>query len=209
MTHWTPEQDASLTALISLSASEAALCLSRVLGRRLTRNAIIGRRHRLKSPGKFRPAPPPHDPAHPHARTSEEKQRRREMYAARKLGLELPPRPRRKWTQEERETRDANRSTRLEQRIANGLKTFGPVAVPPTLAPINGHNGHLPPRLHEARHAPPVAQPAYAGDPKLITELPNGKGCRFAVTDDRPFKFCGAPGYPWCEHHKAIVWRPV
>lgn len=76
-------------------------------------------------------------------------------------------------------------------------------------APPHTRFNGMKPRLLKAPHAPPVAIVAYAGEPQLITDLPNRKGCRYAVTETTPFKFCGAPGYPWCEYHQAVVWRPV
>lgn len=149
---WTPLMDSRAQQLVGkgLTAKIAAIILGRELGYRVTRNAILGRLHRLPD---YKPRPR-HKSEHP-----------------------------RHLSEAQRESNNAHARARYAAKAPTSV---------------------LPPAI--PRHTPPVAKPAYVGEPKLITELPNGKGCRFAVTDDRPFRFCGGEGYPWCEFHRAVVY---
>jgi hypothetical protein len=89
----------------------------------------------------------------------------------------------------------------------------GRIALPPKLP----HRIALPPKLpHPKRRAPfrhlptPIAEPVEPTPLGLpITELGPDQ-CRYAVTPDntRDHLFCGAPGRPWCNWHKCIVYSP-
>ncbi len=57
--------------------------------------------------------------------------------------------------------------------------------------------------LAEVRAAPVVKEPPPPPDTKPVSIL-RVTGCRFAVTDDKPHRFCNAPmkeGSSYCEHH--------
>lgn len=70
--------------------------------------------------------------------------------------------------------------------------------------------------------SPKPTQPAAAPRPAIVqvpvlastaTRNPGTKRCNFPLWgDQRPREpgfgvFCGAPGYPWCARHRAIVWK--
>ena len=66
------------------------------------------------------------------------------------------------------------------------------------------------------RSLPPKPLPVAAAAAAFICEptaAPGTKQCHWPLWGDRErpapgqHRYCGAPGYPWCEHHRAIVWR--
>lgn len=164
MKRWPQEDSARLEELwaVGLTASQAALKLSRELGEPITRNMVIGKVHRLELPPREKL---PYAKGR-YTRTPEQNAHRREVHAA--------------------------------KRLMNGHS--------PSLAPINGKARHMKPRLWKARHASPVA---YAGEPITVLQF-TSRRCKYAVTETKPFLFCGAPSDgPWCPHHHSIVYRPI
>jgi GcrA cell cycle regulator len=145
---WTTEEDAQLTDMLAkgLSATQIGMALHR------SRNAVIGRTHRLEHAGKVLtrsrgPLKPPGT----------------RKYAARTMRNPLPQ----------------------------------PAAKPQGQAVKSILS------LAEVKAAPVVKEPPPPPDTKPVSIL-RVTGCRYAVTDDKPHRFCNAPlkeGSSYCEHH--------
>jgi len=55
---------------------------------------------------------------------------------------------------------------------------------------------------------PPPPPPAIEGMRAVRLEDLEAQECRFPVGEEKSIQlFCGAPGHPWCAHHRAIVYR--
>jgi hypothetical protein len=147
---WTAEEDAQLVDMLSrgLSATQIGIALHR------SRNAVIGRVHRLEHAGKVLtrsrgPLKPPGT----------------RKYAPRTLRNPLPQ---------------------------------------PAAKPQGQAVGSIL-SLAEVRAAPVVKEPPPPPDTKPVSIL-RVTGCRFAVTAEKPHKFCNGPlkdGSSYCEHHHA------
>lgn len=102
---------------------------------------------------------------------------------ARRLGLPQRGNPVRQLTPEERAKR---LSATLEQQARLRVRAHGPTAKAP-------RNGPLSP-------APPAEN---------ATTTPGRYTCQYIYNDGKPWMYCGQPGYPWCEHHRGVVFtRP-
>ena len=98
----------------------------------------------------------------------------------------------RQLTPEQKAAHNANRRARRAAK-ANGV----------SLAPISGNGHREPPRTFK-----PVPAPSCGPGVPII----EATGCRYAMTEHSPHRFCNAPcghGSSWCEFHSAIVWRRV
>lgn len=108
----------------------------------------------------------------------------------------IAQKPRPKRTPEEQARRSARRK---EIRAAKRLEL--------TLAPLPRPKGYMRGERQPPRYALSMASPDYAGEPVSIIEV---TGCKYAVSEGREHHFCNAPSDgPWCEFHKAVVWRPL
>lgn len=51
------------------------------------------------------------------------------------------------------------------------------------------------------------AEPEVEETHELIDEVKPGR-CTYAFGDKLPYKFCGRRGHPYCDEHRALVYRP-
>jgi GcrA cell cycle regulator len=147
MTAWSDESTELLRSLWADGVSASLIALR--LGHGISRNAVIGRAHRLKL---ARRAPSRWE--YPKLTKEEQLARRRAQHIAKRLAAGAVPNARRK-----------------------------------------------PPRPVAA----PVASESYKGKPMSIADI-GWDQCHYAISKDHPHLFCAAPGFPWCDEHRKIVW---
>ena len=63
-----------------------------------------------------------------------------------------------------------------------------------------------------ARSSAKMKLPSLSSEPTPIGpvgDFPTATSCRYISGETGPeFRMCGAPGYPWCDYHKAICYAP-
>lgn len=85
------------------------------------------------------------------------------------------------------------------------LSTTRPPSKPIVIRPTGRHSG---PQV--APDSPAVDLPSEPSDYATLLVEAREDQCRYPLGEpSHNMLVCGAPGYPYCEHHRAICWTPT